>query len=175
MGATYVRLAYLYKSTDNINLTVYASNEGAYIKAGQVICAGHKVAQTMDYINIKRQESKPPEPSGGGAGMAASIAINAIAMVYPVGGLVLKIAMDLYTNMLTEIDTCESEKDAIQRSMNEYKTNKFKKNDLCRLTRVYCDKKMNILGIKKCVRDGYDFCCYDQQTTKIFAEALKNN
>ena len=26
---------------------------------------------------------------------------------------------------------------------------------------------------KKCVRTGYDFCCYDKQTTKIFAEALK--
>jgi transcriptional antiterminator len=32
---------------------------------------------------------------------------------------------------------------------------------------------MKFLGIKKCVRTGYDFCCYDKQTTKIFAEALK--
>ncbi|WP_418181237.1 hypothetical protein ACNSOL_12070 (plasmid) [Aliarcobacter lanthieri] len=173
MGKNYVNLAYLYSSDDNININLFASNSEAYMKAGQVICAGHKVSQTMDYINIKRQESLPPRGGSGGAGMATSVAINAIAMVYPVVGLFLKVAMDLYTNMFTKINTCDKEEDAIMRSMNEYKTHKFKKYDLCKQTRTYCDKYLNLGFTKKCVRDGYDFCCYDKQTTKIFAESLK--
>ncbi|MEV9477586.1 hypothetical protein ACOTVS_11210 [Aliarcobacter butzleri] len=173
VGEKYVKLAYLYSSNDNLNINLYASNADAYMKAGQVICAGHKVSQTMDYINIKRQETLPSRGGSSGAGVAASVAINAIAMVYPVVGLVLKVAMDLYTNMFTKIDTCNKEEDAIMRSMNEYKTHKFKKYDLCKQTKTYCDKYLKLGFIKKCVRDGYDFCCYDKQTTKIFAESLK--
>lgn len=172
MGKEYVKHAYIYTSSDNFNLNVYASNAEAYVKAGQVVCAGHKVAQTMDYINIKTQAPLPTQGTSG-ASVAVNIAISAISMINPVIGFAVKIAMDLYTNMFTKIDTCNKESDAIARSMNEYKTLKFNKNELCRETRTYCDKEMKFLGIKKCVRTGYDFCCYDKQTTKIFAEALK--
>lgn len=172
MGKEYVKHAYIYTSKDNINLNIYASNSEAYIKAGQVVCAGHKVAQTMDYINIKTQKPFPTQGSSG-ASIAVNVALSAVAMVNPVLGFAMKVAMDLYTNMFTKINTCENESDAIARSMNEYKTNKFNKNDLCRETKSYCDKYLKLGFTKKCVRTGYDFCCYDKQTTKIFAEALK--
>ena len=43
MGKEYVKHAYIYTSSDNFNLNVYSSNSDAYVKAGQVVCAGHKV------------------------------------------------------------------------------------------------------------------------------------
>lgn len=176
MGMNYVNAAYAYYSNDNININVLASNSESYIKAGQVICAGHRVSMVMDYINVK---TASPLPSIGGtsaSGVATSVAINAVTMVNPVLGFAMRVALDLYSNMFTKINTCESESDAIARSMNEYKTNKFNHNGLCKQTRTYCDKYLNyggVTGAKKCVRDGYDFCCYDKATTKIFAEALK--
>lgn len=172
MGKEYVKHAYIYKSSDNFNLNIYASNSDAYIKAGQVVCAGHKVAQAMDYINIKTQSPLPTQGTSG-ASIAVNIAISAISMINPVIGFAVKIAMDLYTNMFAKIDTCNKESDAIARSMNEYKTLTFNKNDLCKQTKTYCDKYLNLGFTKKCVRTGYDFCCYDKQTTKIFAEGLK--
>ncbi len=78
--------------------------------------------------------------------------------------------MDFYNNMLSTINTCSNEKDAMQRDMTEYKTYKFLKYDQCHLTKSYCDKKSFWMG---CVRHGYEYCCYDQITTKIFAEGLK--
>ena len=104
MGKEYVKHAYIYTSSDNFNLNVYASNAEAYVKAGQVVCAGHKVAQTMDYINIKTQAPLPTQGTSG-TSVAVNIAISAIAMINPVIGFALKIVMDLYTNMFTKIDT----------------------------------------------------------------------
>ena len=130
MGKDYVKHAYIYTSSDNFNLNIYASNSDAYVKAGQVVCAGHKVAQAMDYINIKTQSPLPTQGTSG-TSIAVNVAISAISMIHPVIGFAVKIAMDLYTNMFTKIDTCNKESDAIARSMNEYKTLTFNKNDLC--------------------------------------------
>jgi hypothetical protein len=118
MGIEYLKRAYIYTSSDNFNLNVYASNAEAYVKAGQVVCAGHKVAQTMDYINIKTQAPLPTQGTSG-TSVAVNIAISAIAMINPVIGFALKIVMDLYTNMFTKIDTCNKEKDAIAK-MNQF-------------------------------------------------------
>lgn len=172
MGESYVKKAYLYNS-DNININLLASNAEAYLKVGQIICAGHKVSQTMDYISVKREQVFPEMGGGSNAGMATSVAISAIGMMNPVLGFAMKVAVDLYSNMLVKINTCENEAEAIARDLLEYKTNKFNKNGLCKQTRTYCDKYMNFGFVKKCVRDGYDFCCYDKATTRIFAESLK--
>lgn len=174
MGMKYVQSAYLYSSNDNININVIASNNDAYIKAGQVVCAGHKVSQAMDYISMKKASPIPALNGSNGANIATSIAVNAIAMWNPLLGLALRVALDLYNNMLTTIDSCTKEQDAISRSMLEYKTLKFNSNGLCKKTKTYCDKYFSFFGLsKKCVREGFDFCCYDKATTKIFAEALK--
>ncbi len=77
MGKEYVKHAYIYTSSDNFNLNVYASNAEAYVKAGQVVCAGHKVAQTMDYINIKTQAPLPTQGTSG-----ASVAVNIAIISY---------------------------------------------------------------------------------------------
>ena len=61
--------------------------------------------------------------------------------------------MDLYTNMFTKIDTCNKESDAIVRSMNEYKTLTFNKNDLCRQTKHTAINNSTWI-LKKCVRTG---------------------
>lgn len=174
MGANYVKAAYIYSSNDNISINVLASNSEAYIKAGQVICAGHRVAMSMDYINIKTASPLPSPQGSSGASMATNVALSAITMVNPVLGFAMRVALDLYNNMLSPIDTCTKESDAIARSMNEYKTLKFNTNGLCKEVRSYCDKYFSFNGFTKtCVRTGYDFCCYDKATTKIFAEALK--
>lgn len=173
MGERYVTSSYAYSSTDNININLIAKDGAAYIKVGQIVCAGHKVSQTMDFINIRRQQSFPEMGGGSNTGMATSVAISAISMMNPALGFAMRIAIDLYTNMFARINTCDDEADAIAKDLLEYKTNKFNKNGLCKEVRSYCDKYM-IYGLaRRCVRDAYEFCCYDKATTKIFAESLK--
>ncbi|RLA84017.1 MAG: hypothetical protein DRG78_02590 [Epsilonproteobacteria bacterium] len=162
-GEDYVIENYMYNTEDNILLNVIALNGHSYIKAGEVICAGIKVSKAMAHKN-----SKSNSASGGGKGMA--IAMMAVSMICPVCGFVLKVVMDLYSNMLASINTCDNEQDAMEHSMLHYKTHKFLSHDQCHLADTYCDKESSWLG---CVRKGYDYCCYDQVTTKIFAEGLK--
>lgn len=172
MSEAFVIKNYMYSSEDNMLINLIALNGPAYIKTGQIICAGYKVSQAMDYINIKKGKELPNMSSGNGAA-AANIALSAVSMWNPALGFAMRIAMDLYTNMLTKIDSCTDEKDALARGMKEFKTLKFKTQDQCVLIDTYCDKKANYGIKKKCVRQGYDFCCYDKITTKVFAEGLK--
>jgi hypothetical protein len=173
MGMNYLKYNYMYRSdSDGMLINVVAKNSEAYTMAGQVVCAGAKVAQTMSYINSKKDDT--PDLGGNGSNMALSMGISVISMFNPVVGFALRIAMDLFVNMFTKIDTCNDEVDAMARSLLEYKTLKFnKESQLCHPTREYCDKKFSFGFVKKCVRKGYDFCCYDKQTTKIFAIGLK--
>lgn len=173
MGEEYVKHNYMYRSdSDGMLINIASKNAEAYTMAGQVVCAGAKVAQTMSYLNSKKDDT--PDLGGNGSNMALSMAISVVSMFNPVIGFALKIAMDLFVNMFAKIDTCNDEVDAMARSLLEYKTLKFnKESQLCHPTREYCDKKFSFGFVKKCVRKGYDFCCYDKQTTKIFAIGLK--
>lgn len=88
-------------------------------------------------------------------------------------GFAATVVMDLATNVFAKIDTCSNEKDAMQWDMLDFKTNKFMNKEQCHFVKSSCDQMANFGIKKKCVRDKYEYCCYDQITTRIFAEGLK--
>lgn len=159
----YVTSHYVYKQTDNILMDVIAVSQDAYLKATQTICMGTKVAQAASHI-----ENENNKKSMGLDAM--SIAMMALGMVCPPCSFAAKIVMDLMTNVFTSIDTCNNETDALQAGLKDYKTHQAVGHEMCVPTNSYCEKK-GFLG--KCVRDAYEYCCYDKITTKIFAEGLK--
>ena len=156
-------------SNNSILMNVRAISADAYVKATQTICMGIKVSQAAEHIQN--------DDGGGGGGGFALDAMGIITMVIgmycPPCALVLKIVMDLFTNVFAKVDTCDNEEDAMQWDILHLKTQKFMKFDQCVLKEEYCDKEASWFGSKKCVRDGYDWCCYDQITTRIFAEGIK--
>lgn len=156
---------YVYKTDDNILLDVKAVTAAAYLKATQVVCMGEKVYQASAQIEESKQDGN------GSMFTAFGLAKMAIGMVCPPCSFAMTVVMDLYTNVLASVDTCGNEQDALEWSMNHFKTHKFLNHEQCVLTRSYCDKDTTWFG---CVRQGYDYCCYDQITTKVFAEGLKD-
>ena len=155
--------------TDDILIDVLAITQPAYLKATQTICMGAKVAQASAHI----QHENNSNSSGGGSGMALGIAKAALSMACPPCGFAATIVMDLATNVFTKIDTCTDEEDAIQWSMKDFKTNKFLNKEMCTYTGSECDKKVSFGFGKKCVRTRKEYCCYDQITTRVFAEGIK--
>lgn len=172
----YIKSHYMIKSEDNLLLNVIAISGDAYMKAGEIVCAGPKVYQAMNHIRSV-QQTKASSSSTGGSGSssdkAQAIAMAALGMVCPPCGFAATIVMDLATNVFAKVDTCNNEKDAMLWSMNDYKTNKFKKQGQCHTIESYCDKKVSFGFTKKCVRTATNHCCYDQITTRVFAEGLK--
>lgn len=155
---------------NRILMDVVAISPDAYLKATQTICMGVKVGQAAEHINNENAS----KGSGGGisAGDVGMMAAKmALSMVCAPCSFALTIVTDLYTNALSSINTCNSIPDAIEWDLHHLKTNKFLNHGQCQLTKSYCDKKVFLLG---CVRTGYDYCCYDQVTTKVFAQGLKD-
>jgi len=165
----YVTSQYLYENVDNILLSVVAITPQAYLKATQVICMGTKVAQAASHIETENNKNNPI------AGMLTpeALAKMAVSMACPPCGFAMTVVMDLMSNVFAKIDTCNDETDAMQWGMLDYKTNKFQNQEQCHYVKTECDKKVNFGFSKKCVRERKEYCCYDQITTKVFAEGLK--
>lgn len=154
---------------NSILIDVVAISSDAYLKATQTICMGIKVSQAASHINNENSKNSGGGLSGGDIGMMA--AKMALSMVCAPCGFAVTILTDLYTNALSSINTCTSQEDALGWDLHHLKTNKFLNHGQCQLVKSYCDKKTWLLG---CVRRGYEYCCYDQVTTKVFAQGLKD-
>jgi hypothetical protein len=169
-GELYTTSYYRMDYDENDFLTsLFALTPDAYIRAGEILCAGTEVAKAMTHINTVNNANS----SGGGSNAGMQIAMMAIGYFVPVLGLVLSLVMDFMSNMWAEIDTCNDEEDAMQRDILEYKTQKFNKQEQCHFITTECDKEASFFGSKKCVRHRNEYCCYDMVLTRIFAEGLK--
>lgn len=164
----YVKSQFMYEETDNILLNVIAITQPAYLKAAETICMGTKVAQAAEHI-----QSKNNSKGLSSSAIALGVAKAALSMVCAPCGFAATVVMDLATNVFAKIDTCSNEKDAMQWDMLDFKTNKFMNKEQCHFVKSSCDQMANFGIKKKCVRDKYEYCCYDQITTRIFAEGLK--
>lgn len=153
---------------NSILIDVVAISPDAYLKATQTICMGIKVSQAAAHINNENTK-KSSGLSGANIGMMA--AKMALTLVCAPCGFATTVLTDLYSNALSSINTCTSQEDAIGWDLLHLKTNKFLNHGQCQLVDSYCDKKVSFLG---CVRRGYNYCCYDQITTKVFAQGLKD-
>jgi len=168
-GEKWVMRSYAINEDDPMLLQVLALSPNAYIEAGKTICAGAKVSAAMNQMLDATRPQDPPDPSGGKP-LALSIGLAAVSMACPVCGLAATVVVDLYVNMLAEVDTCKNEDDAIAWDPLDYKTNLFLNHEQCVKTSVVCTKKA-VWG--ECVQHRYNYCCYDSILTKIFAEGLK--
>ena len=156
-------------NANNVLTNVVAISADAYLKATQTICMGIKVAQASEHISSENASGGDGGISAGDVGMMA--AKMALSTVCPPCGFALSIITDLYTNALSNINTCDSLPDAMEYDLLHLKTNKFVNQGQCQFVESYCDKETSLMG---CVRTGYEYCCYDQLTTKVFAQGLKD-
>ena len=164
----FVTTNYIYKqSNDDILISVIALDQTAYMKAAQTICMGTKVSQAAEQI---QHTNNSKDMSGA---IALGIAKAALSMVCAPCGFAATIVMDMATNVFAKVNTCSDEEDAIQWGVLDFKTNKFLNKQQCTFVNSECDKKVNFGFGSKCVRDRYEYCCYDQITTRVFAEGLK--
>ncbi|MDD3466356.1 MAG: conjugal transfer protein TraN [Campylobacterales bacterium] len=168
-GEEWVTRSYMINEDDPMLLNVAALTPNAYIEAGKTICAGAKTSAAMNQILGAQTPKTPPTPSGGKP-MALSVGMAALSAFSPVAGFAATIVVDLYTNMLTNIDTCVKEDDAMAFSMLDYKTNLFLNHEQCVHTATVCTKKA-VWG--ECVQHRYDYCCYDSILTRVFAQGIK--
>ena len=167
-GENFVTSQYMVDDTDNVLLNVIAISPQAYLQATQTICMGVKVSQAAQQIQDSNNSA-----NGGGANVGLAIAKAALSMVCAPCGFAMTVVMDLANNVFASIDTCNDEKDAMQWSMKDFKTNKFQSKEQCHYVKSECDKKVSFGFGKKCVRTRNEYCCYDQIITKIFAEGIK--
>lgn len=164
----FVMSNYIVKETSgDILMSVIAVSQTAYMKAAQTICMGTKVSQAAEQI---QQTNNSADMTGA---IALGIAKAALSMVCAPCGFAATIVMDMATNVFAKVNTCSDEEDAIQWGMLDFKTNKFLNKEQCTFVKSECDKKVNFGFGSKCVRDRFEYCCYDQITTRVFAEGLK--
>lgn len=156
------------EDVNSILVNVSAISADAYIKAAQTICMGTKVYQASEHMQNSDSSGKTNVFSSMMTPMA--IAQLGMTIVCPPCGFAMKIVGDLSSNVMANINTCTKEEDAMQWDVHHLKTQKFLKHDQCHYVKSYCDQKSTFFG---CVRTAYKYCCYDQITTKIFAEGLK--
>lgn len=172
-GATsekFVKEMYFYVS-DNPSgqyITLAAKNSQAYFQAGQVICAGKlAIANNANTVSLTTTSSGS---EGGGVGEAvAMFAIKKLlAMLPPPYNLIATILLDLIM-AFDSIDACGDIDDATKMGTLQMKTNRFINFDQCYSTETKCKDKF--LG--KCILKRHYHCCYDQISTRIFAEGIK--
>lgn len=157
---------------DGRMLTLIAKDKSAFFQAGQVICGG-KLAISQ---NILQQKAVDNGGSGGGGHSGAAAGIGkmvlskiATAIGGPIAGLVVSLVIDIVTS-LSNGDACHDKDIASQWGLIQLKTNVAMNFDQCHFIKTTCAAKW-FWG--SCMRDRNNYCCYDQISTRIFAEGIK--
>lgn len=167
-GSTAFTDQYVVKSQDSIGITLVAKNQSAYTQLGQTLCGGYKMSQIM---NAQQSATNTAKASGGNVGQAVAVnsAISAIGMVNPLLGLAANVAYKLMGSFKDQ-DACQNEEDAMAVGKLQFKTYKFKKTEQCHYVKNECSAKY-FWG--DCMRHRNNYCCFDQISTRIFAEGIK--
>lgn len=149
-------------------LTIVPYSKIALQTIGQAVCSPLKEAIIM---NNRSTESVKKSNSGNAqveaAGMAA--ASMAIGMLPPPYNLIGSVILKVFTSVENG-DACKDEKIAQKWGLIEAKTNKSLKGGQCHLQKGKCQEKW-AWGSCKLKRTYY--CCFDQESTRIFVEAAK--
>ena len=165
---TYVKTMYFFIDNKPLQryLTVVAKDAKSYFQAGQVICGG-KISVASNAINV----SKPVDSSSGnniGEAVAMMAVKKALAMLPPPYNIMATVLVDLIM-AFDSVNACTNIDDATKLGALQMKTNRFRNFDQCYYTRTSCQDKF--LG--KCILRREYQCCYDQISTRIFAEGIK--
>ena len=167
---TYVKNDYYpikYDANEKI-ITYLARDQLAYQQAGQVICGGYLAPA----INTANQEATPSSGGGGSTGGAlgkVGIKMMISKFVPPPYNIIASVIFDVITSFESG-DACHDKEIATKWGLDQLKTNQALNFDQCHHIKDECAAKW-FWG--SCMRDRHDYCCYDQISTRIFAEGLK--
>ena len=161
----FVKVGLLPIKEHNDGMTYIATSPLVYIQVGQVICGG-KLAVAQNIIN---QESTSTESSNGGADYGMIAAKLVISMLPPPANLIGSLILDIVTSFESK-NACSSQEDALQWGMLQFKTNQHMNFGQCHQTGSKCVAKW-FWG--SCMRSKNEYCCYDQISTRIMMEGLK--
>lgn len=172
-GATsqkFVETMYAYISNNPASkyVTVIAKNGQAYYQAGQVICAGKlAVASNANSVSMTTSDS-----SSSGINIGEAVAMMAVKKLLAAAPPPLNIMATVLLDLVMAFDSvnaCTKLEDAVKLGTLQMQTNRFISYNQCYATESKCQKKF--LG--KCILKRDYHCCYDQITTRIFAEGVK--
>jgi hypothetical protein len=167
VGQKFFEMSYMVKASDPDiigSYTVIALNSTAYTQAGQIICGGYQTAAATNIIN-NRASQKNKDNS---AAIVNSVISSAINMLPPPYNLAGSIAFKVLTSF-SQGNACTDLELAMSQGATQYKTNQFinqhptpcvHRGDECAAKFIWGD----------CMRTREKYCCYDQITTRIFAE-----
>ena len=161
-------------SQDSIGVTLIAKTVDAYLQLGQTLCAGYRVSKSMNGLNSYAASQSSSTSSKGSVGQAVAVqlAIQGIGAACPPCGLAANIAYK-FMNSFSKGDACSDPDFALTRGKIQYKTHRFLRHEQCHYVSEDCSKKLNLGFIKKCMVHKKKYCCYDQVTTRIFVEGIK--
>ncbi|AHJ13014.1 conjugal transfer protein TraN [Sulfurospirillum multivorans] len=160
--------AYIANNASSRYVTVIAKNGQAYYQAGQVICGGKiAVASNANSVSITTSDS-----SSSGSNIGEAVAMMAVkkllAALPPPYNIIATVLLDLVM-AFDSVNACTNLEDATKLGTLQMKTNRFINYNQCYATESKCQDKF--LG--KCILNRDYHCCYDQITTRIFAEGIK--
>jgi len=149
------------------DMTYLALSSATYYQVGQVLCAG-KLAISENLINS--QTTNPPNNSNGdGANYGMAAAKLAISILPPPYNLIASLILDIVTSFESG-NACSDQEIALKWGLIQFKTNQHLNFNQCHETGSECAAKY-FWG--SCMRRRNKYCCYDQITTKIMMEGLK--
>jgi len=171
-GATsqsFVENMYAYVSNNSASkyVTMIAKNGQAYYQAGQVICGG-KLAVAANANNVSTPTNNSSSSSNIGEAVAMMAVKKMIAAMPPPYNIMATVLIDLVM-AFDSVNACSNLEDATKLGVLQMKTNRFINYDQCYSTGSKCQKKF--LGT--CILRRNYHCCYDQISTRIFAEGVK--
>ncbi|GER94761.1 hypothetical protein A45J_2525 [hot springs metagenome] len=85
----------------------------------------------------------------------------------PLPAMIASTIVQIITS-IKNCSTCSDEKCATQ--YNQYKEYSLISNRLCHIVGSKCTSKLNLGIIKKCLRTGYKYCCYNSKFARILVE-----
>lgn len=161
--------AYISNNPSARYVTVIAKNGQAYYQAGQVICGGKiAVASNANSVSIPANSDNSSSGSNMGEAVAMMAVKKLLAALPPPYNIIATVLLDLIM-AFDSVNACTNLEDATKLGVLQMKTNRFINYNQCYATESTCQKKF--LG--KCILKRDNHCCYDQITTRIFAEGVK--
>ena len=170
MAATsesYVRANYMLVSHSGTIGKYLSLTSLGYEQAGQVICGNGNISRAMNALN----KSSASSSSGGiNTGALAQQAVStALHYLPPPYNLIASIVFQIATSFSSG-NACSDEKIAMKWGIQQYKTYKGLIGNQCHFIQSECAAKW-FWG--SCMRHRNNYCCYDQELTRIFVEGAK--
>ncbi len=169
VGQQFFEMSYMQTPPDNMGMvTVIALNSPAYLQAGQVLCGGYLNAAALNLQNTAAANAQAKQANRGDAMLNAGIS-GALGMLPPPYNMAASIAFKVLTSF-SDGNACSNKEFAMSLSPLQFKTYMFKSNNptQCHYIKEECAAKW-YWG--DCMRKREKYCCYDQISTRIFAES----